>query len=224
MNEITVEKRDLMKRKSKWLLEKGIVPAVIYNGKGESTNIQVGQGDVERLLQTASTSTILDIKFGDQTLKGIIKEIDTDPVKGHLRHIAFFEIDPSHESIFDIPIELTGVSKAVKNSLGVLVQPTMSLTVRCKLADVIDSIKVDISGLDKPGDTITLSDIELPAGMTLPNEDQADSALARISELQKIEVIVEETEEDEDAEGVEGEEGEEGEETEGEAEEGSSEE
>lgn len=215
MNEITVQKRTLTKNKVKQLLNDGMVPAVLYNSKLESTNIKVEQGEAERLIQNASTSTILDIKLEDKTVKGVIKEVDIDPVKGTLRHVAFFEIDPQKESLFDIPVVLTGVSNAVKNNLGVLVQPTKALQVRCKLADVVEQIEIDISGLDNPGDSIILRDIELPEGMTLPNDDQYDNALALISELQKLEVIEEtevaEGEEELDEEGnvIEHEEGEE---------------
>lgn len=203
MYEIIIEKRALTKSKSKRLLHEGMVPAVVYNSKGDSTNIKVNQGDMERLIQNASTSTILDMKLDGESMKGIIKEIDTDPVRGNLRHVSFFEIDPNEESIYEIPIELTGVSRAVKNNLGVLIQPIKAIEVRCKLVSVVDSIVIDITKLEKPGDSITLSDIELPEGMSLPNEDQLNNAVATVSELQKMELETPETDEETDEDELE---------------------
>ncbi len=204
MNEIKVQKRSLLKNKAKRLLNDGLIPAVIYNSKLESNTVQIEKGQIEHLLLTATTSTILDIDYEGKKMKGVIKEVDIDPLKGNVRHVAIFEIDPEKESTFEIPVVLVGVSNAVKNNLGVLVQPTKSLEVRCKLADIVDQIEVDISVLENIGDSLTLRDITLPKGMTLPNRDQYDNALALISELQKLEVVEETPVAGEGKEGKEG--------------------
>ncbi len=223
MNQITLSKRTLTKRKARALLSEGIVPAVIYNAKNESTNVQVEHGIIERVLRTATKSTIFDLEIDGKTLKGVIKEVDYSPVNGILRHVSFYEIDPSQEMLFDLPIETTGVSLAVKNNLGILVQPAKTIQVKCKLADLVESIVVDISILQNTGDTILLRELEIPKGIKIPKDAHLNTPILTISDLQKAEEVVEavvEGEEgeitDETAEGaVEGEEAESTEDTKG---------
>ncbi len=113
--------------------------------------------------------------------------------------------------VFEIPFELEGISPAVKNNLGVLVQVLPALEVRCKVSDLVDSIKLDISNLEFPGQGISVEDIALPNGISLINEELKSSPIVTITQLQKEEVI-----EEKPAEVVEGEEGAEGEVAEGE--------
>jgi hypothetical protein len=117
---------------------------------------------------------------------------------------------------FTVPFTLQGVSPAVKNNIGILVQVTDSVTVRCKVENLIPEIEIDVTILEHPGQTISMSDIELPEGLELVHEEDSGMPIATITQLQKIEVIEEEPEDEEGEEGEEGEEieGEEGEETE----------
>lgn len=204
MNQITLSKRALLKRKARSLLNEGIVPAVIYNAKNESMNVQVEHGLIERVLRTATKSTIFDLDVEGKNLKGLIKEVDYNPVNGVLRHVSFYEIDPSHEMLFDLPIETTGVSLAVKNNLGILVQPAKTIQVKCKLADLVESIIVDISILNNPGDTILLRDLKIPEGIEIPKDAHLNTPIITISDLQKAEEVVETVAEGEEAEVAEG--------------------
>lgn len=213
MKEITLEKRELLGKKAKRVEADGMVPTVIYNSKGDSHPTQVGLGDVTRLLQESTTSTILKINFDGRELKGLIKDTDVDPITGQIRHVSFFEIDESSVATYEIPVELVGVSPAVKNNMGVLVQPLKSITVRTTLANLVDTIQIDITQLKNPGDTITLEDLELPEGIEYPPEFHTEQAVVSISQLQKLlseepvdddEAEVEDGDADEAAEGEEG--------------------
>ena len=209
MEKIVLEKRELTGKKCKKLLREGIVPCVIYNSKSESTNCEIQRGDAERLLQGVTSATILDVHLGEKKMKAFVKDIETDPRKDSIRHISFFEIDEKAELTFDMPLLLVGVSPAVKNNLGVLIQPTYSVTVKAKAKDVVPHIEVDISKLENIGDAIVLEEVEIPEGIELFNPEDINNTVATITDLQKqVEEEVEETEEEE--EGLEEEEGEAG--------------
>lgn len=212
MEPLKLEKRTLLGKKAKRLYKQnGLIPGVFYNSNKESRTVEITQGEVERLLQHATTSTVVAVDYEGKAYKALVKEVDVDPIKDQIRHISLFEIDPKAEMTYEIPIEIIGISPAVKNNLGVLVLPTKSLEVRCKLEDLIDVIEVDISGLEHPGQTIMVSDLKLPESFKLPNEEAANRAIASITQLQKL---VETEEEVPVAEGEEGEEVVEGEEVE----------
>ena len=201
MENIVLEKRELTGKKSKRLLREGIIPCVIYNSKSESTNCQIGKGDAERLVQKVTSATILDVELSGKKMKAFVKDAETDPRKDSIRHISFFEIDEKAELTFDMPLVLVGVSPAVKNNIGVLIQPTYSVTVRAKAKDVIPQIEIDISSLENIGDSITLEEIEIPSGIELFNPEDINNTVATITDLQKqVEEEVDETEEEEEGE------------------------
>ena len=171
METITLEKRNILGKKSKNLLAKGFVPAVMYNAKGDSTAVQMDASSAKQLVRVVTSTTILDVKLGDKMSKVLVKDIDLNPVTEEIRHISFFEIDESKEMVFTIPFEIIGISPAVKNNLGILVKVLPSIDVRCKLSDLKPSIAIDISGLEHPGQIIGVHDIKLPEGMSLINKD-----------------------------------------------------
>jgi large subunit ribosomal protein L25 len=214
MEKIKLEKRELVGKKIKKLREENLVPAVIYNSKGESENVSVDKGTAVQLYKTATPTTILDVELGKKSKKAIVKDFDINPRTDQLLHVSFFEIDPKVKMDFTLPFTLKGISPAVKNNIGILVQISDSVSVRCKVEDLIPEIEIDVTELEHPGQTITMEDLELPEGVELVHKEDEDLPIATITQLQKIEVI--ETEEPEEEEGEEGEEGEEVEGEEGE--------
>ena len=214
MDTITFNERKLVGKKSKRLLLENFVPAVVYNSKGDSTNIQISRSDTTKILKNATSTTILDAEFGKKKLKVVVKEVDINPFTSKIRHIAFFEIDEKKEMVFTIPFKITGVSPAVKNNLGVLVEVLPAIDVKCKLSDLVPLIEIDVTGLEHPGQSISVDEINIPRGISLVNDDLANATIVTITELQEEEIIEPEVDEDEELE--EGEEPTEGEEGEGE--------
>jgi large subunit ribosomal protein L25 len=190
MDHIDFQDRQITGGKVNQLKAQGLVPAVVYNAKGESFNIQITKSEAEKIARLATSTTIIDAKLNGKEVKSLVKEIDTDPRTDSIRHIAFFQIDENAPMVFSVPFNLVGVAPAVKNNLGVLIKALPELEVECKLADLVPAIDIDISGLEHPGQSISVSDISLPAGMTLPNDEHANSAIVTITHLQKEEEAV----------------------------------
>lgn len=201
MENVLLEKRELVGKKCKKLLREGIVPCVIYNSKSGSTNCQIKKGDAERLVKSVTSATMLDVELDGKKKKALVKDITTDPRKDSLRHISFFEIDETAELTFEIPFVLVGISPAVKNNLGVLIQPIKAITVKAKAKDLVPHIEVDISKLEETGDSIVLEEVEMPSGIALFNPEDIQNTIVTITELQK-EIVkeVDETEEEASAE------------------------
>jgi large subunit ribosomal protein L25 len=212
MEKIKLEERKLTGKKIKQLRKKGLVPGVIYNSKGESINISIDKGTAVHLYKTATPTTILDVEINGEEKKAIVKDVDINPRTAQILHIAFFEITPKKEMDFTIPFTLKGIAPAVKNSIGILVQISDTVQVRCKLKDLVSEIEVDVTGLEHPGQTISLEDIDLPKGLELVHKEDADLPIATITQPQKLEVLEEVKPEEEIEELEEGGEGEEDEE------------
>ena len=190
METITLQKREILGKKSRNLLAEGFVPAVLYNSKRESTNVQVDASTAKQIVKVATSTTIFDVTLEGKTSKVLVKDIDINPVTDVIRHISFFEIDESKKMVFTIPFNIIGVSPAVKNNLGTLVKVLPSIDVRCTLAELKPNITIDISGLEHPGQIIGVNDITLPEGMELINKEMEQATIITITELQKEEVVV----------------------------------
>ena len=207
MEKVILQNREITGKSNKKLLKEGKTPAVIYNAKGESTNIQLDTDIASKIAREATSTTILDVELDGKEMKAIVKDLDINPLTEQLRHISMFEIDESKEMLFNIPFILEGVSPAVKNNLGILVHVLPALELKGKLSDLVENITIDISTLELPGQTIGVDDITLPEGMTLVNSDLAKAAIVTITQVQKAEEVEETAEEGEEGEVAEGEEG-----------------
>jgi len=215
MDTLKLQKREITGKKVQKLRDEGLVPAVVYDSKTESRNVLIDASDADWLYRNTTSTTILDTEFGKDKFKALVKEFHIDPVTEKILHISLFQIDEDAPMLFSIPFNFLGVSPAVKNNLGVLVKVLDSIEVRCKLADLQPSIDIDISVLKDIGDTVNITDIQLPKGMNIINEELENVTIVTITEAQKIEeveIVEEEVEEGEEVEGEEGAEGVEGEE------------
>lgn len=187
MEKLKLQKRDVTGKKVKALREKGLVPAVVYNSKTESYNTLINKPDVERLYRSTTSTTIFDAEIDGREFKCLVKGFDVNSVTGEINHVSIFEIDENAPMIFTVPFTLVGVSPAVKNNLGILVNALDSVDVKCQLKKLQPEIVIDISNLTEPGQTISVEDITLPDGMTLVNDDIRTTAIVTIADAQKIE-------------------------------------
>ena len=187
MEKLKLQKREVTGKKVKALREQGLVPAVVYNSKTESYNTLLPKSDAQKLFRNATSTTIFDAEVEGRDIKCLVKGFDTNSVTGEINHVSIFEIDETAPMIFTIPFTLVGVSPAVKNNLGILVNALDSIDVKCQLKKLQPEITIDISNLTEPGQTISVEDITLPEGMTLVNDDVLTTAIVTIADAQKIE-------------------------------------
>ncbi len=189
MENILFEKRDTKSSKNKKLLKEGKTPAVVYNAKTESENITIDSSVAQKLLKEATSTSIFNAQLDGKEMKVIVKEVDQNPLTEEIRHISFFEIDETKDMVFTIPFNIVGVSPAVKNNLGVLVEVMSSINVKCKLKDLVPYFEIDVSSLDHPGQSISVDDLQIPEGITFVNDDVRNATIVTITELQQEEVI-----------------------------------
>ncbi len=190
MEKLQLQKREITGKKVRHLRKESLTPAVVYNAKGESFNVAMKTTDADWISRNTTSTTILETTLGNDSFKTLVKELDINPVTDEINHVSLFRIDESVPMVFTIPFNIIGISPAVKNNLGVLVEVLNSIEVRCKLSDLKSSIDIDISKLENVGQTINVDDIKLPEGMSLINDEQAKATIVTITEVQKVEEVV----------------------------------
>jgi large subunit ribosomal protein L25 len=145
----------------------GKVPAVFYGKKEASTPISIPKIDFLKVWKEAGESSVVTLETTDGAKESFIKDVDLDPVSGAPRHADFYVFEKGHKVEVALPIEIAGVSPAVKDLGGILVQVMHELKVEAMPKDLPHNITIDISGLAQFGDQILAQDIALPSGVKL---------------------------------------------------------
>lgn len=191
---IVAGKRDVMGTKAaRRLRRQGQVPAIIY-GQGDSNpSIALPTHEVE--VAIARGAHLLTISIEGEDLKYLIKDVQYDYMGSTPIHLDLVKVDEHEVVVVSVLIELRGTPAGISDG-GSLDQVMNDLAVRCKVADIPELIRPSVAKLGI-GETLHVSDIELPEGV----EAVSDGAEA-------VAVVRAPVEEEEEAEGeAEGEEG-----------------
>ena len=157
---------------------KGRLPAVYYGRKEKSTPIWISEVDFGKVLKVVGESSVVDLKFKDNSFQAIVHEIDRDPVTDKIRHVDFYVVEKDKKLEVSVPINFVGVSPAVKDLGGILVKVLHELKIEAFPKDLPHSIDVDISWLVTFDDRLLAKDIVLPSGVTL--KEVGDEVVATV--------------------------------------------
>src|SRR4029077_17747830 len=126
-------------------------------------------------------STILNLKVGDQTQAAILKDVQRHPFKNAIVHVDFQRVEENEKIRINIPLHFTGasVSPGVKSQGGIVSHMRTETEVSCLPKDLPEFIEVDISGLSL-NESIHLSQLKIPAGVTLVDLAKDDAAVVAI--------------------------------------------
>ncbi len=172
--------RTSLGNRAKTVMEDGAIPAVIYGHGVEPRSVQVTATDFRKVFKAAGSSSLVDLDVdGGQAFKVVIKEVQVNPVTMIPTHIDFHQMRMDEEMTAEVPLTFTGESAAVKQAAGTLIESMDSVTVRCLPGDLPHEIIVDISVLKTFDDSISVSDLAVPKGVTI--EDDGNQTVATVA-------------------------------------------
>lgn len=171
---------DFGSRTSRRLRREGLVPGVVYSGGSEARPFQVAERDVRNVLGEGAALFDLEIE-GGKSVPVVVKEQQLHPVRGSLQHIDLQEVRLDEAIQAEVAIELEGADTApgVKGG-GVLEHVTREVTVEALPTDIPDQIIADVSAMEI-NDTLQLSALVVPEGVTLVADDPDEVTIATLS-------------------------------------------
>jgi large subunit ribosomal protein L25 len=198
---------DFGSRASRRMRRDGVVPGVVYSGGKEAKPFQVSERDVRGVLSEGAALFDLELE-GSKAVPVVIKEQQHHPVRGSIQHLDLMQVDLTEEIEAEVAIELEGVETApgVKGG-GVLEHVTREITVAALPTAIPDRIVVDVSAMEI-NDTLQLSVVAAPEGVTFVADDPEEVTIVTLSPPRVEEVAPEVEEETElvgEGEGAEGE-------------------
>jgi large subunit ribosomal protein L25 len=208
-SKLTVARRErLGSSETRRLRKQGLVPGVLY-GRDEPISICIEERELRRALTGASgLHSILDVEI-DGTGKShasILKDYQLDKVRGGVIHVDLHEVRLDRPITASVSVHLRGGDEApgVREG-GVLSQPLREIQVEALPLEVPEHIDLDVSHM-ATGDTLRISDIAVPEGVTLL--DDPETVVATVTAPTRVIEPEVEAVEGEEAEAVEGEAGE----------------
>lgn len=199
--ELEATEREGVRSKSvlKNLRKDGKVPAVLYGGK-ENRNFHVDLIVLEKLLGTSEVHMI-NLKFGSDTIRAIIRDVQFDPVTDNPLHVDFMEVFDDKPVTIAVPVRFTGNSIGVMNG-GQRREKMRKLVLKALPSDIPEEFVVDVTKM-KIGDVIQVEQLE-KEGVEFLDHPKAVIIAVKNSRLATSAAgMLDEEDDDEDAEGAE---------------------
>ncbi len=200
-------RNDLGKGASRRLRRENLqVPAIIYGGEQAPQPISVEKAAFYKAIEDESFfSSVLDLVVDGKKQQVVVRDLQRHPYKPLVTHADFLRVDATHEITIRVPLHVVGeeTSKGIKDDGGELHILSNEIQISCLPKDLPDFLEVDISEIEL-GTTLHLSDLKVPAGVTLVELSYGadhDNAVLTISKP-KVRGGDEEGEEGEEGEGA----------------------
>src|SRR5690606_34123268 len=163
---LKLEARELHGKKVARLRKEGKTPAVVYGASMEPTSLQGDSIEVTKAARAAGTYTPVHLTIGSKKRIAMIKDIDIDPVKNQVRHVAFHAVKQNQPVEAEVPIKLVGEGESEAEKAGLIVLQALEvLEVKALPLDLPSELVVSIAELKDEGDRVTVADIDLPEGV-----------------------------------------------------------
>lgn len=164
---LKAQKRIILGKQVRQLRRQGKMPAVIYGHNVDPFAITLDAREVSKLLQTITSSHLVVVDVEGEKHTTLVRQKQRHPVQGNFIHIDFQEVSLTEKLKVMVAVELVGESPAVKNFNGVVVPGLEALEVECLPQDLLERIKVNISGLTEIGSAIYVRDIQVPSSVEI---------------------------------------------------------
>ncbi len=198
MKSITIngsQRESVGKKATKALRNAGQVPCVLYGGD-QPVHFSAPELAFSKLVYTPNAHTVVIALDNGVTLNAVLQDIQFHPVTDRILHIDFYQLFEDKEIALNIPVQLVGNSKGVKNG-GVLRKNNRKLRIKALPANLPDFIEIDITPL-KIGDKVAVGD--------LPSEDytflHSDNTVVCQIKTARTAIVTDDDEEEEGEEGA----------------------
>jgi large subunit ribosomal protein L25 len=164
---LSVTKRDLIGKKVKAIRKNGQVPATVYGKNVASVSLATSRADFEKLYAQAGETGLVDLKLEGDVRPVLIQNVQKHPIDESILHVEFRQVDLKEKVKANVPIELTGDAPVVADKKGVLLTVIDEVEVEALPSDLPEKILVDTSKITDVGQEIRISDLTVPASVTI---------------------------------------------------------
>jgi large subunit ribosomal protein L25 len=170
---ISATTRDSFGKKNAELRKNGKIPAVVYGNNKENTTVTLDAKEFTKAFASAGHSAIVELKLDEGAGENVlIQDIDMDPVRNEISHADFYRVNMNKTIRTEVPLHFIGESPAVFQEEGSLFKNIEEVEVETLPANLPPHIEIDISALDDFSKSIHVSDIKVPEGVEILEDDE----------------------------------------------------
>jgi len=176
---------------SRRLRRSGKVPGIIYGGTTAPVSIEMDHNPILLSLKAeAFHSSILSLELDGKAEQVLLRDFQMHPYKAQVLHVDFQRVDANAKLHTKVPLHFIGQenSPAVKLEGAIVSHIINELEVSCLPKDLPSFLEVDLSGLGL-AHPVHVSNIKLPAGVSLVLHGQGDPVIATASKAGAAEPV-----------------------------------
>jgi large subunit ribosomal protein L25 len=154
---------------SRRLRRAGKLPGILYGGHQDPVAISLDHNAIMlNLKNDAFYSHILTVNLNGKAERAILRDVQRHPFKPTLVHVDLLRVSADEPIRVHVPLHFVNeeICKGVKTGGGMINRQLMEVEIECLPGDLPEAIEVDVAGLDI-GDAVHLSELVLPAGVTV---------------------------------------------------------
>ncbi|RSX55979.1 50S ribosomal protein L25 [Bifidobacterium dolichotidis] len=144
-----------------------LIPATVYAGGEQPLYLALPMK--ETTLALRHTNALITLKYGDDQVMAVVKDVQRNPVKRIVEHVDFYAVKAGEKIEVEVPVFVTGEPKGG----AVAFVDMQMLKVRADVANLPERITVDVTGLME-GEHIAADGLELPEGVELDIADPSE--------------------------------------------------
>jgi large subunit ribosomal protein L25 len=167
---LEVAPRTTLGKQVKQLRRQGIIPANLYGRHLPSQALQVNLYTLDRFLAGHRATRVIDLQLGSRkgdVQNALIRHVARSPRSGEILHVDFLRVSMNEPITVRVPVTLKGTAPAVAVEGGVLLHLLDTLEIESLPGDIPEALELDINGLVAIDDSMRVSDVALPRGVTL---------------------------------------------------------
>jgi large subunit ribosomal protein L25 len=168
---------------SRRLRHTGKVPAILYGGHKDALALVLDQQNLLTMIgDERFYSSIVQLKLNNGTQQeAIIKDVQLHPARNVVVHVDLQRVIENEQIRLKLPIHFKGesISPGVKVQGGVVSHMRADVEVVTLPKDLPEFLELDLSGMSL-NETKFLSDIPLPAGVTIPELSHRNAPVVSI--------------------------------------------
>lgn len=165
---LQAKKRAVTGRKVKQLRKQGLLPGNIYGKKVKSQAVEIPVTEFRKIYRQTGETKIVELALNDKDIHPVlIHNVQIDPLTRSPIHADFYQVDLKQKVKTNVPIKLMGISPAVEQKLGLLLQTLNEVEVEALPSDLPENLTIDVSSLTGVDQEFKVSDLKIPSGVTI---------------------------------------------------------
>lgn len=158
----------------------GRLPAVVFGHGLDSTPVTLDAHDFDLLRRRTGPNALIDLSVdGKKALPVLIQGVQVHRLTQRPIHVDLFQVRMTEELIVDVPLVPEGISVAIQDHGGTLLQIVESVRVRALPDHLPQAIALPLDALVDFDAVVRVGDLTIPGDVTLLND--LDEVAAKVA-------------------------------------------